>query len=162
MVIGKNSEIFRSDMFYAVHLNPDNKDDIEDIKKFKIDVSEGQGLSEYLKKYACNDEINGEMRTYLVRDNNTDELAGYFSLKAGLISLNETESETVIPDTGECMTVREFDTLPGVELANFAVNSNYINSYPYQKGIGYVIFKKLIMSVVKTTVQLQFHLLFVP
>ena len=89
------------------------------------------------------------MRTYLVRDNVTDECVGYFSLKAGLISMNEIEVEIEDSETGEHKIVREFDTLPGVELANFAVNSSYINAYPYLKGVGYVIFTEFIIPMIE-------------
>ena len=144
----KNKGILQSEMFYVEHLNPESEKDSAEIKNFEIDAPEGQGLSAYLKEYACQDELNREMRTYLVKDMETDECVGYFSLKAGLISLNETEVEIEDTETGQHKIVREFDTLPGVELANFAVNSNYINAYPYQKGVGYVIFKKFIIPMI--------------
>ena len=135
-------------MFYAEHLIPDSEKDIADINSFWIETPEGQGLSAYLKEYACEDELSRSMRTYLVRDNESDECVGYFSLKAGLISFNEAEIEIEDSTTGEIHTEREFDTLPGVELADFAINSEYISSYPYQKGIGYVIFKKFVLPLI--------------
>lgn len=144
----KTKGILRSEMFYIEHLDPQSEVDLTAIEEFSIDAPEGQGLDIYLKECSCLDEVNREMRTYLVRDMQTDELVGYFSLKAGLISLNETEAEVEDSDTGERKIVREFDTLPAVELANFAVNSNYIKAYPYQKGIGYVIFKKFIIPII--------------
>lgn len=144
----KNKGLLRSGMFYIEHLDPKSKTDLEDISNFVVDAPEGQGLSMYLKDYACLDELNREMRTYLVRDIQTDECVGYFSLKAGLISLNEIEIEVEDSETGEYKTIREFDTLPGVELANFAVNSHYINTYPYLKGIGHVIFTEFILPVI--------------
>lgn len=42
-----------------------------------------------------------------------------------------------------------FDTFPGVELANFAVNQKYIDNHPNLKGIGFVIYKKLILPVIR-------------
>ena len=78
------------------------------------------------------------MRTYLVRDNQTLELAGYFSLKAGLASLNEEK-------TGERA---EFDIMPGVELANFAINNEYIQRHPDSKGVGLSIFTDFIRPLV--------------
>ena len=140
--------ILQSEMFYIDHLSPNDEVDAQDIDRFRIDAPEGQGLSEYLKRYARQEEMNRSMRTYLVRDNETDECVGYFSLKAGLISLNEVEVEVEDDATGEMHIEREFDTLPGVELANFAVNSAYIERYPYQKGVGYVIFKKFIIPMI--------------
>ena len=143
-----NKGILQSEMFYVDHLHPNEARDIADIEDFWIEAAEGQGLSDYLKEYASQEEIDRGMRTYLVRDNETDECVGYFSLKAGLISLNEAEVELEDDSTGEVSVEREFDTLPGVELANFAVNSSYISRYPYQKGVGYVIFKKFILPLV--------------
>ena len=118
----ENKGILRTGMFYIDHLDPNSKSDLLDINGFTIDAPEGQGLSVYLKEYSCEEELERNMRTYLVRDIVSDECVGYFSLKAGLISLNEIETEIEDAETGEHKTIREFDTLPGVELANFAVN----------------------------------------
>ncbi len=145
-----NKGLIQSELFYAEHLNPNDVRDLSAINTFSIDAPEGKGLDIYLKEYSCNDEDSHEMRSYLVRDNETDECVGYFSLKAGLISLNETEVEIKNIKSGKKDIIREFDTLPGVELANFAVNSQYINSYPYQKGVGKVIFNKFIIPIVNT------------
>lgn len=143
-----NKGLLRSDIFYVDHLKSEDERDERDIKSFSVTAPEGQGLLEYLKTYASQEERDKSMRTYLVRDIETDECVGYFSLKAGLISLNEVEIEVEDTFTGEMRIEREFDTMPGVELANFAVNSNYIDLYPYQKGVGYVIFKKFILPII--------------
>ena len=79
------------------------------------------------------------MRTYIVRDVKTDEFVGYFSLKAGMISINESKVNNV--DT--------FDTMPGIELANFAINSNYIAEHNSMKGCGKIIFNELIIPIIK-------------
>ncbi len=64
--------------------------DIADIKSFEIAHPEtGAGLERYLKYHALFDEHSGVMRTYLVRFKSTHECVGYFSLKAGLVSVNE-------------------------------------------------------------------------
>ena len=82
------------------------------------------------------------MRTYIIRQNKTDECAGYFSLKAGLISLRETEMDGEI----------EFDTLPGVELANFAVNADYAKKYQ-MKGLGGIAFSNFILPIIRTAAE---------
>ena len=145
-----NKGFLQSEMFYIDHLDPDNKEDVSAIQSFSINAPEGKGLDIYLKDYSRIDEFENEMRTYLVRDIETDEFVGYFSLKAGLISLNEDEKEIEDEKSGNKRIIREFDTLPGVELANFAINSNYINKYPYQKGVGKVIFNKFIIPIANT------------
>lgn len=110
-----------------------NPQDERDIVSF---VTRGKGnLAEYLRYNAFPDESSGKMRTYLVRDRATSELVCYFSLKAGLVSLS-IEDESI-------------DTVPGIELANFAVNSNYIRVHPEAKGVGQVIFQQEIVPIVE-------------
>lgn len=134
--------IIRSDVFYCDHLGA-YEADREDIAHFSVRDQEGKGLVEYIKQHAFNDETDGIMRTYLVRSLSTSELVGYFSLKAGLISINEVETEDGVV----------FDTVPGVELANYAVNYTYIQAHPGLKGVGTVIFDRFILPVVKDTAE---------
>ncbi len=148
-----NKGLLRSEMFYIDHLDISKDADLSAIREFCVYAHEGQGLAYYLKEYSCEEENKNEMRTYLVRDYDTDECVGHFSLKAGLISLNEVEIEIEDEISGGKRFVREFDTLPGVELANFAVNSHYISNYPYQKGVGKVIFTKFIIPIVNLASQ---------
>ena len=129
--------VFQDSAFYCDHLGTFEKD-ARDILSFSVKDDRGKGLVNYLQNFAFSDEENGTMRTYLVRDNLTSELAGYFSLKAGLVSFNEMKTETGA----------DFDILPGIELANFAVNSEYISNHPNSKGIGAVIFHHLIVPIV--------------
>ena len=99
--------ILKNETFYCEHLGK-SKNDLQDIQNFSVKDVRGEGLAYYLKKFAVDDENNEIMRTYFVRDNNSSEFVGYFSLKAGLVSFNE----------GGTGAVADFDTLPGVELAN--------------------------------------------
>jgi len=141
--------ILRTRLYYVEHLNPQSSQDLKDIKNFYIQDENGQGLDDYIKYYACGDEENREMRTYLVRTISGDECVGYFSLKAGLVSVNE--SEEYDEDTGEA--IQTFDTLPGVELADFAVNSAFIEKYPSLKGVGLLIFSEFIIPLVNMAAQ---------
>ncbi len=112
--------------------------DIADIKSFEIAHPEtGAGLERYLKYHALFDEHSGVMRTYLVRFKSTHECVGYFSLKAGLVSVNEERASDGIT----------FDTVPGVELANFAVNNAFVQKHN-TKGLGYLLFSGLIAPFV--------------
>lgn len=142
--------ILQSDLFYCNHLGASESDE-QDIMNFTVRDIRGAGLQEYIRHYAYPDEDAGTMRTYIVRDNRSSELVGYFSLKAGLISLNEVEEEITDSDTGEKETISVFDTLPGVELANFAVNDTYIRKHPDLKGVGLVIFEKFILPIIQKT-----------
>ena len=116
-----------------------NKQDLADIGAFEIVHPEtGRGLELYLKQYALQDECSSVMRTYLVRFKPSGELVGYFSLKAGLVSVNEEAVSGKVT----------FDTMPGVELANFAVNDVFLQKHD-AKGLGYLLFSKLIVPFIK-------------
>ena len=132
--------ILQSDLFYCNHLGVSELDE-QDIASFTVKDSSGEGLVNYIQHFAFPDEEASIMRTYVVRDIRSSELVGYFSLKAGLISMNEahTEEGTV------------FDTLPGVELANFAVNNTYLKKHPGLKGVGTVIFENFIRPIIEET-----------
>lgn len=142
--------ILQSELFYCDHLGASARDE-SDVKCFSVRDEKGFGLQEYIQRVAFSEEDAGIMRTYLVRDIRSSELVGYFSLKAGLISLNETEEERRDDETGIKETVSVFDTLPGVELANFAVNYSYIQAHPDLKGVGLVIFESFILPVIRKT-----------
>ena len=60
----------------------------------------------------------------------------------------EEETGEIDPQTGDKVMVTKFDTLPGVELANFATNSAYIRKHPNQKGNGYVIFTEFVLPII--------------
>ncbi len=100
--------LLHTNEFYCDHIGA-NENDQRDVMSFSVRDRRGEGLVDYLQRFAFPDEESHDMRTYLVRDNRTSELAGYFSLKAGIASINEEKS-------GECVG---FDTVPGIELANF-------------------------------------------
>ena len=144
----KKDNVWESSLFIATPLNPYSEQDLADIESFIIDNPNGQGLANYLKLYACKDELSNQMRTYIVRLKDTKECVGYFSLKAGLISCNEVEIEQEDDATGATKIIEEFDTLPGIELANFAVNSFFVNKYEELKGVGFTIFSELILPIV--------------
>lgn len=125
-------------MFYCDHLGA-SENDRQDILTFSVMDSRGEGLVKYLQHLAFLEEAEGNMRTYLVKNNRSSELVGYFSLKAGLVSFNEIKT-----DTGA-----DFDTLPGIELANFAINNNYTKKHPDSKGAGSTIFNDFIRPLVE-------------
>ena len=55
--------------------------------------------------------------------------------------------------TGREQTIVVFDTIPGVELANFAVNSSYLKKRPSAKGIGLIIFNQFVLPIVRKTAE---------
>ena len=93
------------------------------------------GLEEYLKSCALDDEISGESRTYLVKDSVSRALACYFSLRTCLVPL-ALDDET-------------FVTMPAIELSNFAVNEQYRRAQSNTRKIGAYVFLEFILPVVK-------------
>lgn len=133
------SGILSDGLFECRHIDM-GKSDYHDISMFTARHHEGGNLIDYIRRHAYRDEQDHEMRTYLVRDSETAELAGYFSLKAGMISINEKVKD------GNTL----FDTAPGVELANFAVNNEFITKHPNYKGLGYLIFNDFIFPIIES------------
>lgn len=151
--------LLQNKLFTCTHISESDSKDIADFTVKK----EGGGLADYLKQDALDDEHEGNMRTYLVRDNYSKELAGYFSLKAGLMSVNEKEEVEDMEDhsfiagflklfglahiTEKNNVTVSFDTLPGIELANFAVNNTYVSCHPGIRGLGMMFFSDFILPI---------------
>ena len=106
--------LLENEIFYCEPLLAE-EDNIHQIQKFHVATETGLGLEVYLKRYAVPEEMSHEARTYLVKDNITKEIVGYFSLKTGMVAARKKRR----------FFHTEIDSLPAVELANFAVNSAY-------------------------------------
>ena len=138
--------ILRTQTFYCDHISAADMVDIANFTVRKPDIA--LGLEAYIKEQAIEDERMGAMRTYLVRDIITDELAGYFSLKSGMVSLNERE---IVQEDGTMSTT--FDTVPGIEVANFAVNNTYLKSHENVTGLGIMIFRSFIRVIAQNSAE---------
>ena len=128
----------RNDLFKAIPIFDSGLTD-DEIRSFSVKHKDGFGLVQYLYGSAEVEEENNVMRTYIVRDNYSNEFVGYFSLKAGMISINE---QKIGNDDF-------FDTRPGIELANFAVNSSYTAKHKELRGCGRIIFDLLIVPIIE-------------
>lgn len=128
----------QKEQFRYEHLFASAKN-LEDIKSFRVDKYSGKGLERYLKQNAVEEEINKSNRTYLVKDKVTDEIAGYFSLRTGLFTLDIST-----PDEDAMYSVS------AAELSNFAVNSAYKDMHPEANRIGHIVFTNFILPVVKS------------
>ena len=117
----------------------------DEIASFSTKYETGYGLVYYLKHNAMQDEKSNKARTYIVLDKVTGEIVSYFTLRAGFVSF---EDESFLFKT--C-----FSTTPGIELAYFAINSNYLQSNPLvAKKIGVFVFKKFIIPIAKIAADL--------
>ena len=91
------------------------------------------GLESYLKNLAADDERNNFARTYLVKDKSSGELACYFSLRTGLITLQTKDDK--------------FATVPAIELSNFATNDTYRKNHSEVTKLGVNVFEKFILPI---------------
>ncbi|MBR4463548.1 MAG: hypothetical protein IKS40_02915 [Treponema sp.] len=95
---------------YTVEHLLDSKENTELVEQFEVGKN-AKGLENYLKYVSSDDEENNFSRTYLVKDKITKEIASYFSIRTGLITMQVQDEK--------------FDSIPAIELSNFAVNQNY-------------------------------------
>lgn len=96
-------------------------------------MKEAMGLEAYLKNQAADDEKELNARTYLVKDKTTKELAGYFTLRSGLITIQAYHED--------------FDTIPAVELSNLAINGKYRQNHPDTHLLGFLFLKRFILPI---------------
>lgn len=116
--------------------------DVPNYKRLIEDFTAGNdaaGLESYLKFAATGDEQANLARTYLVIDKATGELACYFSLRTGLITIQVTGDD--------------FDSLPAIELSNFAVNDAYRKKHKETKKLGVHIFDVFILPIARFMAQ---------
>lgn len=107
---------------------------LSELKDFALRRETSGYLEGYLKNDALYDEINNEMRTYVVIDNDTSEIVGYFSLKANIMAIEHDG---------------EFLSLPMIELANFAVNDVYKEVHSDVTGLGKMIISDFVISIIE-------------
>ena len=150
--MAQNTTMQASDWLTYSHLtnSPRNRAAVRDFTVAHPET--GGGLERYLKEDALQDEVNSLMRTYLVWHRFTGECVGYFSLKAGLVAINEQ----IMPDNSKV-----FDTVPGVELANFAIDEQFQQKYQLF-GLGKILFRRLIVPfVLKLSKSLGIYLIYI-
>ena len=144
------NKLIDNEIFYCEPLLAD-EENLRLIQKFHVSAETGLGLEMYLKRQAVSDEMAHEARTYLVKDNVSNEIVGYFSLKTGLVASRKKWTVFQV----------EIDSLPAVELANFAVNSTYKAAHKEQKGIGSINFLDFVLPTIKMAAERVGYVLFI-
>ncbi len=136
----KRNVVIETKHLYCTHLSDA---DMNEIKSFSVVNKEGIGVEKFIRFNSYIHEDTNLDRSYLVRVKATDELVAYFSLRAGFIAFdNMSENED------------SFDSIPGVEISNFAINKRYRQEHPKTKGIGKVIFESIIKPIIRETSEL--------
>ena len=152
-----------TERFKCVPLTSDNNH-VSMIRDFVIDREAGVadipdkiiGLESYLKRAAWQDDIDEQVKIYLIKDTKLNEIAAYFGLKAGMVVDNE-EGEPSAEEKEEAL--REFNAklvssvLPGIEISHFAINDNYRRhiSKPGQeiRGLGQYFYPAFIYPIIE-------------
>ena len=119
---------------YSIEHIEDSQENAFLISDFEAGNNAG-GLEIYLKQHSLEDEKQNESRTYLIKDKLSGELSGYFSLRTGLITIQAKNER--------------FNTIPAIELSNFAMNKKYRDSHPDVQKLGSYIFDNFIIPLVR-------------
>lgn len=124
-----------------------SEDDLERMADFTV-REDGGFLANYLAFRKQNSKIispalyeenSSSARTYIVEDAVTKEMLAYFSLKAGTVGIKKNK----LPHD------HRFDAVPGIEIANLAVNETYKKAHKDVNGIGYMVFTDYILPKVE-------------
>ena len=141
-----------------------DKAHLEQIKSFKIDrevyvsaiPDKIIGLEAYLKRCAWDDDLNHDVKIYLIKDTVTNDIAAYFGLKAGMVIDNENDIPTieVIEETLKFSNMKPVSSVtPGIEISHFAVNDNYrrkiSKSNDLVKGLGQYFYPAYIYPIIR-------------
>lgn len=113
----------------------DSPENLTEIKNFLVTEENGLGLEYYLKETADDEEQAQMNKTYLVKDKVTKEIVGYFSLRTGLFTLTTEEDDS-------------FDSIPAIELSNFAINGLYRRNHPETIYLGRTLFSQFIVPII--------------
>ena len=156
-----------SEGFICVPLLADRKH-LSQIEDFTIDreaeyshrTDKVIGLEAYLKRCAWDEDLNNEVRIYLIKDGETDEVAAYFGLKAGMVASSKADMLTV-EEQNEIFKEEGVkwlpEVLPGIEISHFAVNDNYrrragSDGKPL-KGLGAYFYPEFIYPIIEDVAQ---------
>ena len=131
------TDFLKNPLFYCEHLKVTEDSKREIVETFSINRENAKSIEEYIKKQSFVDEQEGHARTFLVRDCLTNEIACFFSLKAGFVSADEA-----ITSKG-----KKFNSIPGIELAEFAVNDKYREKHSEIQHIGTIVFSSFIYKL---------------
>lgn len=129
--------VLQNEFFYCEHLT-NSAEHISLVKTMKVKKRQGYGLENFLRNQAFVEENENKNKTYLVRDKISKELVAYFSLKAGLFSMENG-----------FLWRKSITAIPGIELSNFAANDNYKDLHNDISGIGSIILSDFIFTIIK-------------
>lgn len=136
----KRNIVIETKHLYCAHLDDA---DMNEIMNFEVINDEALGVEKFIRFNSYIHEDANLDRSYLVRVKATDELVAYFSLRAGFIASDSMSG-----------TEDSFESIPGIEISNFAINKHYRHKHPNTKGLGEVIFGTIIKPIIEETAKL--------
>ena len=112
------------------------------------------GLEAYLKYSAWEDDLHNNIKAYVVKTYFTNEIVAYFTLKCGLFTLDTELRDSLKEELAKENGIKLVpDTIPCVEIAQYAVNDNYKkkhgkNGIPL-KGLGEALYPDFIYPIIE-------------
>ncbi len=138
------------------HLNQIQNFVIDREKEFEKIQDKVIGLAPYLKRCAWLEDINKEVRIYLIKDISNNEIAAYFGLKAGMVASSKMDmisaeaQQAIIDEKGVKWLP---SVLPEIEISHFAVNDDYRRKVSPQgrlvKGLGAFFYPEFIYPIIE-------------
>lgn len=132
----------------------------EAIKDFVIDREAGipknldyvAGLEAYLKRCAWDDDMNHDVKIYLIKDLEMEgEIVAYFGLRAGSV-IDRSKGIFSMQEVEEALNNQNVKlvpaTHPGIEISHFAVNDNYRRKVGNIKGLGEYLYPEFIFPII--------------
>ena len=112
------------------------------------------GLEAYLKYCAWEEDADNETKVYVIKTYFTNEIVAYFSLKCGLITLDRESRNFLKEERAKESGIKLVpDTIPCVEIAQYAVNDNYKKAHGKNgqplKGLGEALYPDFIYPIIK-------------
>lgn len=119
------------------------------VERFKR-TGEICGLECYLKHCAWQDDQNNETRVYLIKTYFSNEIVGYFALKAGMISVDSEERNISKEKHAKHKGVKLVPvTMAGIEISHFAINDNYRKKHGELKKLGKFLYPTFVFPIIK-------------
>ena len=138
----------------------DNEKHKEEIENFVIDREASipkdtdyvVGLEAYLKKCAWTDDMNHDVKIYLIKDIEMNgDIVAYFGLRAGSV-IDRSMGSFPMQKVEETLIKQNVKLVPairpGIEISHFAVNDNYRRKVGNIRGLGAYLYPTFIFPIV--------------
>lgn len=105
------------------------------------------GLEAYLKYSAWDDDLNGEIKAYVVKTYFSNEIVAYFALKTSAMIIDSKISNAQGDKTYKHGKKLVSEIIPCVEISHFAVNDRFREKHNV-KTLGNIIYPEFIYPII--------------